>query len=672
MTSDALSPSPLGLEAEVIDVFATEGPLARLESGYRPRSAQIQLARAVAQALERRQVLVAEAGTGVGKTYAYLVPVLLAGLRVVVSTATKALQDQLFLRDLPRLTRALGLPVQAALLKGRGAYLCLHRLEEARHRLPFPADPRMLRDLGRVEVWARTTLSGDMAEVAELDERTPVRSWVTSSRDNCLGGDCPRLRDCHVLKARREALQADVVVVNHALFFADMSLRDGGLAELLPQVDAVVLDEAHQLNEIGVQFLGRTLASGAWLELGRDLLAVGLTKARGLQDWRALSGRIERQVRLWALTLAESHGRRSGRLRWDDVVDRPDFRPGLQALMPLGDELLAALEPVRGMDPELERLFQRAQSLTDSVRLFDAETPPHRVRWVDVLGSNGVLTEAPLDLREALREPLAKPGRAWVMTSATLGETETLDWFTRSLGLKEAQTLRVESPFDYATQARLWVPEHLPRPQDAAHSLAVAAVAAQCVRQLGGRTFVLTTSLRALGSIGEALHQHFVATPADVGPAVEILVQGHEPRRALLARFVAAGREGRAAVLVGSQSFWEGIDVPGVALQCVVIDKLPFPVPDDPWMDARAKACQAEGGDAFRDVSLPETAIALKQGAGRLIRSESDLGLLVICDVRLVRMFYGRRLIKALPPMPRLGHEDQAMAWLRQLRTYEA
>ncbi len=667
MTTDVWTRPPHGLEAEVRDVFAVEGPLARLVPGYHPRPAQIQLACAVARALEQRQVLVAEAGTGVGKTYAYLVPVLLAGMKVVVSTATKALQDQLFLRDLPRLTRALGLPVQAALLKGRGAYLCLHRLEEAPHRMPFPAEPRMLRDLARVQAWASTTSSGDMAEVTDLDERAPVLAWVTSSRDNCLGSDCPRLRDCHVLKARREALQAEVVVVNHALFFADMSLRDGGLAELLPQVDAVVLDEAHQLNEIGVQFLGRTMGSGAWLELGRDLLAVGLAKARGLQDWRSLSARIEREVRLWCLALAGGgEGARSGRWRWDDVTAGADFHAGLRALVISGEVLMTALETVRGLDPELERLYQRAHSLTEGGRLFEADTPPSRVRWVDILGPHATLTEVPLDLREALREPLAQPSRAWVMTSATLGEAGHLDWFTRSLGLKEAQTLRVESPFDYAAQARLWVPMHLPKPQDAGHALAVAELAARCAHQLGGRTFVLTTSLRALTRIGEALKEHFEAT------SVQILVQGHAPRRALLARFVSAGREGRAAVLVGSQSFWEGIDVPGAALQCVVIDKLPFPVPDDPWMEARAKACQAEGGDPFRDVSLPETAIALKQGAGRLIRSESDLGLLVICDVRLGQMAYGRRLLKALPPMPQLDHGFEVMAWLQQLREQQS
>lgn len=663
---DAL-PSPLPwLETEVTDVFAVEGPLARMEPGYRPRGAQVRLAQAVAKALDHRHVLVAEAGTGVGKTYAYLVPVLLAGLRVVVSTATKALQDQLFLRDLPRLTQALGLPLRAALLKGRAAYLCAHRLDEARHRLAFPADPRLLRDLARVEIWAQTTISGDMAEVAELDERTPIRAWVTSSRDNCLGSDCPRLRDCHVIKARREALQAEVVVVNHALFFADMSLRDSGLAELLPNVDAVVLDEAHRLNEIGVQFLGQTLTSGAWLELARDLLAVGLAKARGIQDWRVLSGRVERQVRGWCLSVASvatavsPQASRGGRLRWDRCVAHPDFTPGLRDLAALAVEVCAALEGLRGLDPEFERLHQRVQHLGDRVQMFALAAAPKRVRWLDVLGSHVTLTDAPLDLREALLEPMSKPGRAWVMTSATLGETEQLDWFTRSLGLKDAHTLRVESPFDYAAQARLWVPEHLPRPQDPAHAPAVAALAARCVAVLGGRTFVLTTSLRALNSIGEALQQHF-------GGAVEVLVQGQEPRRALLSRFMAAGQSGRAAVLVGSQSFWEGIDVPGRALQCVLIDKLPFPVPDDPWMEARSQLCQAEGGDPFRDVSLPETAVALKQGAGRLIRSETDQGLLVICDVRLAKMFYGRRLLRALPPMLRLGSESQAMAWLQGL-----
>ncbi|MBX3636880.1 MAG: ATP-dependent DNA helicase [Rubrivivax sp.] len=612
------------------------------------------MALAVAQAIEDRAALVAEAGTGVGKTFAYLVPLLLAGRRALVSTATKSLQDQLFLRDLPRLADALKVPARIALLKGRASYLCRHRLAEAAVSAQLP-DRFAVRALHRVQQWAQATGTGDLAEVEGLDERSPVIPLVSSTRDNCLGSDCPEYRACHVMQARREAMAADLVVVNHHLFFADLALRDSGVAELLPTVDAAVFDEAHQLVEAGVQFLGTQLATGQAIELGRDLLAVGLAHARGLRPWSELQAGIERAAR--ELRLACAGGIRDVRgvlkRRWEEAAD--DLPPALQALAAAAGAAAEAAESVAETAPDFARLQQRALHLAGLAQRFALPAAEGHVRWVDLTPQQARLVESPLDIREMLTQQRALAPKAWVFTSATLGDDERLSWFTAGTGLEDATTLRVGSPFDYPAHARVWVPPRLPLPNAPGHPAAVGALAARLASALNGRTFVLTTTLRVLPQIADAIVQH-----AD---GLTVLVQGSEPRRALLQRY----RDGRGAVLVGSQSFWEGIDMPGDALQCVVIDKLPFPPPNDPLVEARVRQLRAQGRNPFDAYFVAEAAVSLKQGAGRLIRSESDRGLLVLCDPRLRQMGYGRRLLAALPPMGVLDGEDEALDWLREL-----
>ncbi|ACB35142.1 helicase c2 [Leptothrix cholodnii SP-6] len=645
------------LREEVALAFAATGVLARTEKQFRPREVQTRLADAVAHALEERSVLVAEAGTGVGKTYAYLVPLLLSGLRALVSTATKSLQDQLYLRDLPRLVQLLGLPVQVALLKGRASYLCLHRLDHARHTAELP-DRHSLRVLARVEQWSKTTRSGDLAELEVLDERSPVIPLVTSNRENCLGSDCPQFRQCHLVQARREAMQADIVVVNHHLFFADMALRDTGMAELLPSVDAVVFDEAHQLNEAGVQFLGRHIGTGQLLDIGRDLLAAGLAHARGLQDWQALAGAVEQGARRLRLACAGTL-RAAGRLRWDERGLSEDFVAALTDARAACVAASDALGVVADAAPDLAKLQERAQALAAQLAAFLGPVEHGHVRWIDLTLHQARLAESPLDIRETLREQIEGERRAWIFTSATLGDDPALSWFTRSAGVEDAHTLRAGSPFDYGRNARLFVPARFPRPSEATHPAAVSQLAARCAQALGGRCFVLTTTLRALQGIGADLRARLATLP----DPIDVLVQGEAPKRALMARFLATPR----AVLVGSHSFWEGIDVPGSALQCVLIDKLPFPPPNDPLAEARCRSLEAQGGKPFDDYFIPEAAVALKQGAGRLIRSETDRGLLVICDTRLLTMNYGRRLMGALPPMPLVGDEAEALQWLASL-----
>lgn len=659
-----MMPDTPGLGEELLqstrEAFGPEGALARSDPRYRERVIQTELAEAVARAVSQREVLVAEAGTGVGKTFAYLVPALLGGGRVLVSTATKSLQDQLFLRDLPHVRDALGLPLRTALLKGRGSYLCLHRMEQARHSALLP-DRWSVRALARIEQWAQGTRSGDLAELPGLDERSPVIPLVTSTRDNCLGTDCPSYRSCHVMNARREALAADVVVVNHHLFFADLALRETGMAELLPTVDVVVFDEAHQLAEAGVQFLGATLGTGQILDLARDLLGAGLQHARGLRDWQALAAGIERAAR--ELRLAAAGPLRDTRglikLRWQERATREAFSAALQALADAGQGAHEAVLAVAGSAPDFTRLAERTEQLVQRAQDFAEPALPGHVRWIDLGPQQARLVESPLDIRGTMREQIDASGKAWIFTSATLGDDDRLSWFTEPSGLDDALTLRVGSPFDYAAHACVYVPRQFPKPNEPAHPGAVAALAGRLAGTLGGRSFVLTTTLKALATIADGLRAAF----DEAGLSIKVLQQGDAPKRQLMQDFLAEPR----SVLVGSQSFWEGIDVPGEALQCVVIDKLPFPPPNDPLIEARVRRLEAEGRNAFNDLFVAEAAVALKQGAGRLIRTESDRGLLVVCDPRMATMSYGRRLRAALPPMRWLETEEEASAWLAEL-----
>jgi ATP-dependent DNA helicase DinG len=696
----------------VQEAFAPLGVLARATDHFSPRQGQTDMALAVADVVAHGGSLVVEAGTGVGKTFAYLVPALLSGERVLLSTATKALQDQLYARDLPRLVQALNLPVRLALLKGRSSYLCTHRMEMARRDTQIP-DRHTVHLLSRVETWSLSTRTGDLAELPGLDERSPLIPLITSNRENCLGSQCPKFKTCHVNAARREALGADVVVINHHLFFADMAVRETGMAELLPSVRVVIFDEAHQLNEVGVNFLGHQLGTAQLLDVTRDMLATGLQLARGLADWQGVCSGLERAARELRLMGGKRHS--AVKLRWtEQAPDEMHAGAWEQSLQDVGAacvQALQALDTVSEIAPDFIRLHDRVAEVAKRVDAFLNPCAPDAVRWVDISASQMRLMEAPLDIAETVRERLMKQSsamaadeadqepppwldeplfdqtaaahdetgdiafdaqdhdteaspfnsadpmrpvedtrpRAWVFTSATLGDDPRLRWFTEPCGLESATVLRVSSPFDYPAQASLYVPRDIVRPNDPAHSAQVATIASDAVRRLGGRTLVLTTTLRALRAIGDAMKQQLE------GSGVEVLVQGEWPKRHLMERFREGAKVGEGGcVLVASATFWEGFDVPGDALQLVIIDKLPFPPPNDPLVEARSKRLEAQGRSPFNDYFVPEAVVALKQGAGRLIRTESDQGVLVLCDNRLVTTGYGRRLIAALPPMHQL------------------
>ncbi|MDB5869454.1 MAG: helicase c2 [Polaromonas sp.] len=651
----------MNLAFDVEEAFSPGGVLSRTTEHFVPRSGQMEMALAVAHAIEEGHPLVVEASTGVGKTFSYLVPALLSGERILLSTATKALQDQLFGRDLPRLVEALELPLRAALLKGRGSYLCLHRMEMARHETHLP-EGVSARSLARLEQWSQVTRTGDLAELPGLDERSPIIPMVTSTRENCLGSQCPSFRACHVNLARREAMAADIVVINHHLFFADLAVRESGVAELLPSVKIAIFDEAHQLNEIGVQFLGNNLTTGQLLDFSRDMLAAGLRLARGLLDWQEVAGVTEKAAR--ELRLCAGKHQSSTKLRWTGEVPEglpaDAWQQGLKAVQAACLQACAALDTVSEIAPEFVRLHERAAQLAERAESFVNVCEPGCVRWLEV-GAQIRLVESPLDISNAVKSKMLGASgegvKSWIFTSATLGDDEKLSWFTQPCGLDGADVLRIGSPFDYAHQAALYVPPDFPRPGDAAHAAKVAECAAVWSRQLGGRTLILTTTLRALRTIGDALQACF-GNSGDM----QILVQGDMPKRALIERFREGNSlDGKGCVLVASASFWEGIDLPGDALQLVIIDKLPFPPPNDPLAEARSRLLESQGRSPFTHYFLPEVAVALKQGAGRLIRRETDQGVLVVCDSRLVSMGYGRRLLKALPPMQRLASEQALM-----------
>lgn len=673
----------------VQEAFADGGVLSRADAHFQPREGQTEMAVAVAETVAHGGALVVEAGTGVGKTFAYLVPALLSGERVLISTATKALQDQLFARDLPLLVQTLGLPVRMALLKGRASYLCVHRLELARQDV-LAQERGIARVLAKVEEWSRGTRSGDLAELTGLDDRSPVIPLVTSTRENCLGSQCPRFRDCHLHAARRSALAADVVVINHHLFFADLAVRESGMAELLPTVRVVIFDEAHQINETGVQFLGLQLSTGQITDLARDVLACGMLHARGLVDWLAVSARLESAARQLRLAVGADHA--SARLRWADAapdgVEPIAWDAALNGICASCAELQESLDSVSEIAPDFQRLYERCTELLARAARFSGAASPAQVRWLDAGGQQVRMVESPLDIAESMRSrvlsaplpaeqdeddggwpaPASGPGRAWVFTSATLGTDEALSWFTERAGLQGARVLRVSSPFDYASQAALYVPRHLPAPADPAHSSALASWLAPAAQQLGGRTLVLTTTLKALRTIGDSLKARFEGSQA-----LEILVQGDWPKRRLMERFREGATHGQpGCVLVASATFWEGFDVPGDALQLVVIDKLPFLPPGDPLVEARTTQIERAGKKPFTAYALPEAAVALKQGAGRLIRRETDHGILVVGDTRLATMGYGKRLIAALPPLARLESEsdfDEALLALTRAST---
>jgi ATP-dependent DNA helicase DinG len=614
--------------------FAADGALASAVKGFKLRPQQVEMARAIHDAMTRTGVLVAEAGTGTGKTFAYLVPALLAGGKVIISTGTKTLQDQLFDRDLPAVRAALATGASAALLKGRANYVCLYRLRRAMEQGQFGSREE-ISQLHHIHRFAAVSATGDRADLADVPEDAPVWMHATSTRDNCLGQACPNYGDCFVMRARRNALAADVVVINHHLFFADVVLRDEGVSELLPACNTVVFDEAHQLPETARLFFGETVSSTQLVELARDARAELRAAGGASPEVERLASRLDKAARDLRLVFGET----APRLAWQQALRLPGFADAIENLARSLKSLRLPLEGQAERSEGIAACARRAgTALAILARMRESELA-EEVRWVEVFAHAVRLHATPLSSAVLFSRQMDDHPRAWIFTSATLAVGEEFGHFTRELGLEQAAVRRWASPFDFARQALLYLPRGLPAdPNDPGYTDAVLDAAAPVLEASGGRAFLLFTTLRALRRAHERL-RGLLPFP--------LLVQGTGSRSELLARFRSLGN----AVLLGAQSFWEGVDVRGEALSVVVIDKLPFAPPDDPVLAARIEAVRARGGNPFTELQLPQAVLSLKQGAGRLIRDETDRGVLMLCDPRLAAKAYGRQILKSLPPM---------------------
>ncbi len=633
------------------EALSEGGALARALDAFVPRPAQLRLTGAIAETLQQRDVLLAEAGTGTGKTFAYLVPALLSGLKTIVSTGTRALQDQLYHRDLPRVRAALGVGHRAALLKGRANYLCRYRLDQARGEPRF-ITPEQVAQFQRIVTWSGRTQYGDIAELDGLADDSPLLPMVTSTVDNCLGTECPFWSDCFVVRARQRAQEADLVVVNHHLLLADLALKQEGFGEILPGAQAFIIDEAHQLPELAANFFGEGFGMRPWQELARDCLA----ECRSVAGAQAALQQPVATLELSLRELREAMEKLPPRgTRWRAMA-LPEVADGFDAVSAALAQLRDALALVRETSPGLDACHARAQEavsrlarwLGEDLPLFDFEADEgdaggvddgNDVLWYELTPRGFRCQRTPMDVSGPLREHRERSMAAWVFTSATLTVDGGFDHLAKRLGLDDPDTLVQPSPFDWQQQALCYLPQQLPDPAARGFGTALIAALRPVLEASQGRAFLLFASHRALREAADALRD---------GPW-PLFVQGEAPRASLLQRFRDSGN----GVLLGAASFREGVDVVGDALSVVVIDKLPFAAPDDPVFEARLDAIRREGGNPFRDEQLPQAVIALKQGVGRLIRSETDRGVLVLCDPRLLSKGYGRVFLDSLPPFRR-------------------
>ncbi|GJL74061.1 ATP-dependent DNA helicase [Nitrosomonas sp.] len=626
-------------------VFSSDGQLSKQIPGFRARAQQLEMAQAIAETIGKNGLLVAEAGTGTGKTFAYLVPALLAGGKVIISTGTKTLQDQLFNRDIPSVRAALNVPVSVALLKGRANYICHYHLERALqdNYLTF-VNREEINYLQKIERYAVHSKDGDKGGLNTVPENAAIWHHVTATRENCLGSECPNYKQCFLMEARKKALAADVVVVNHHLFFADVMLRDEGLTELLPACNTVIFDEAHQLPETASLFFGESISTGQLLDLVQDCKVEAVQTAQDcviLPDAIAATDKAVKDLRL---TIQEENVRFS----LFAIAKNKAFNQALDHLLEKLSELTEILESQAERSESLENCWRRASDHVDSIKRWRNDTDADAagfVRWVEVYSKALQLNATPLSIAEIFNRQLNASPRAWIFTSATLSVKQNFDHYLGEMGLAAAQSASWDSPFNYSEQALLYVPTGLPEPHHKGYTEHVVKAALPVLKASRGRAFFLCTSLRAMQQVYDQLTGDFEVE----GIEYPLLLQGNGSRSSMLKRF----RELENAVLIGSHSFWEGIDVRGEALSLVIIDKLPFAPPDDPVLSARIEKINREGGNAFMEYQLPHAVISLKQGAGRLIRDETDRGVLMICDPRLTAKSYGRKIWQSLPPMKR-------------------
>ncbi|MDE1234050.1 ATP-dependent DNA helicase [Vibrio aestuarianus] len=635
----------------IAKTFSSQGALGKAIPGFQARQAQIDMAEAVAKAITQQSQLVVEAGTGTGKTFAYLVPALLSGKKIIISTGSKNLQEQLFHRDLPLMVDALGFFGNVALLKGRANYLCLDRLSRQMvESHTNEADPQLLTQLVKVRSWSSETKSGDLGECDELPEDSLIIPTITSTNDNCLGKECPSYVDCFVSKARRKAMDADVVVVNHHLFLADLAIKETGFGELIPEAEVFIFDEAHQLPDIASQYFGQSVSSRQVQELAKDIEIGYRTEAKDMRQLQKVGDKLTQSAMELRIVLGEPGFRGN----WREALSSPSVARELSRLRESLDFAIDVLKLALGRSQLLDTAFERANLIKGRIdRVCDVSITGYSY-WYDTTPRHFSLHITPLSVADKFHEQIELKQGSWIFTSATLAVNDDFSHFTHRLGLKPQAQFSLPSPFDYEQQAKLCVPRYLPEPNSAGLSDKLVQILAPVIEQNQGRCFFLCTSHNMMRELGERFRE--VLT-------VPVLLQGETSKQKTLAEFMELGN----ALLVATGAFWEGIDVRGDALSCVIIDKLPFTAPDDPLLKARIEDCRLRGGDPFSQVQLPDAVITLKQGVGRLIRDKNDKGALIICDNRLVTRDYGGVFLASLPPIPRTRDLDKVKDFLSQI-----
>lgn len=634
-------------DSDVAYLLSEEGPIAKLVPGFAAREQQQEMAERIASALEKGEHLIAEAGTGTGKTFSYLVPALMSQSKVLISTGTKNLQDQLFHKDLPIVSKALAVPATVAILKGRANYLCLHRLDLAEQEGRFRT-PEMAQSVIRIREWSTQTSSGDTAEMSSISEEDMIWSSVTSTSDNCLGSDCNYFDNCHLIEARRKAQAADVVVINHHLLFADMMLREDGFAELLPQADAIIVDEAHQLPEVASSFFGEAISGNQLIELARDSESEYLSEINEDPNFIRIASVLQKLTK----DLRLAFGVEQRRADWQSIAHNNEFKKALLAVAEQLKILQTQLTPLAERSKGLESCYERCVELRSRFTRLTTDVPDDHIHWFETHRRSFTLHITPFDISEIFHSQMEIMNVAWIFTSATLTVANSFDHFKQRLGIETDNTAIWDSPFDYAKQAVMYVPEDLPDPTTAEYTEAVVDKALPIIEACQGGVFFLFTSHKALQQAAELL---------DAELDVPLMVQGDKPRDVLLSEFRHHGN----AVLLGTSSFWEGVDVRGEALTCVIIDKLPFASPGDPVLKARIDTMRKQGGNPFMDYQLPTAVITLKQGAGRLIRDVNDRGVLMLCDPRLITKSYGKIFLDSLPTMMKTRNEQKVEGFLR-------
>ncbi|MGX3022214.1 ATP-dependent DNA helicase [Ursidibacter sp. B-7004-1] len=634
-------------QEKINDAFSPNGRLSSNIQGFRPRQAQLEMAQAVGRAVKFASSAVIEAGTGTGKTFAYLVPALLSGKKTIVSTGSKNLQDQLFSRDLPTIQKALNYTGKVALLKGRANYLCLERLDQL-IAMGVLGDKSVLNDLSKVRKWHSSTKTGDLSECITIAEDSPILPQLVSTTESCLGSDCPNYKECYVVQARKRAMEADIVVVNHHLFCADMAVKENGFGELIPDAELVIFDEAHQLPDIASQYFGQSLTSRQLFDICKDCNIVYRSELKDLAQLGKASDHLQKVVQDFRLLLGD--GSLRGNLR--ELLNNPKVVEGLNKLNENLDFLSEVVKKSLGRSETLDKIFERLAEVKVLLKKLSDTTVVGYCYWYEANGRYFGLHITPLTVSDKFGEQMKSQKAAWVFTSATLEVGGKFEHFCQRLGIENAEQMVLQSPFDYAKQSLLCVPRYLPD-TNKSHTLTILGQLLKPVIEANnGRCFLLCTSYFMMRGLADFLREH---------SQLSVLLQGETSKSRLLEKFIAEPN----SVLVATQSFWEGIDVRGDALSLVIIDKLPFTAPDEPLLKARMEDCKLQGGDPFNDIQIPEAVITLKQGVGRLIRDVTDKGAVIICDSRLVMRHYGATFLKSLPPSTRTRDLNKVIKFLK-------